>query len=167
MPAGFQSQVYAKQAPAMAGDFSSANPRHSAQAGEGAYVAGAGGVTISRFVWSDATDTLLLNTGTGVPTGFLHREQGTGLITTYLAETSNIIPQGFMVTAHKAGDFWVKNAGAGAVTKGMKVFANTTDGTANFAAAGATVAGSVETKWYAESAGAAGELIKMTTTYIG
>ncbi|WP_252720287.1 phage cement protein, partial [Acinetobacter baumannii] len=57
-----------------------------------------------------------------------------------------------------------KNAGAGAVTKGMKAFANNTNGSVSFAAAGAPVSGSTETKWYAHTAGAAGELIKISNT---
>jgi hypothetical protein len=61
------------------------------------------------------------------------------------------------------GDFWVKNAGAGSTTIGMKAFANNTNGTVSFAATGATVAGSTETKWYCATIGATGELVKMTS----
>lgn len=167
MATGFQTAVNLTQAPAVAGDFATANPWWSAEAGQGAYVAGSGGVTVGRFAWASTTDNTVSNAGTGVPTGFVHREFGQSLITAYLAETSNLIPAGFMVTLFKAGDFWAKNDGAGAVTISMKAFASNTTGQVSFAAAAATVAGSTETKWYAQSAGAAGELIKISNVTYG
>lgn len=163
----FQTSVNLIQAPAMEGDFSSANRWASAQAQQGSFVAGGAGVTVGRFAWADSNQNTVANTGTGVPTGFVHREQGAPLITTYLAETGNLIPAGFIVTLHKGGDFWVRNAGAGAVTVGMKAFANNTTGAVSFAATGATVAGATETKWSAESAAAAGELVMMTSLPVG
>lgn len=163
----FQNTVNLLQAPAVAGDFASANRWASAEAGPGSFVAGSGGVTMGLFAWADSSQNTVANTGTGAPTGFVHREQGAALITAYLAESGNLIPAGFMVTLMKGGDYWVRNAGAGAVTVGMKVFANNTTGAASFAAAGATVAGATETKWFAESAGAAGELVKMTSLPVG
>ena len=51
---GFQTTVNLQQAPAVAGDFATANPRASFPAGEGQYVAGASGVTVGRFAWIDA-----------------------------------------------------------------------------------------------------------------
>ena len=78
------------------------------------------------------------------------------------------VPSGFGIgNVFNAGDFWVKNAGSGAVTTGMKAFANLTNGTISFAATGATVTGSIETKWYAMSPGNAGELIKMSNLALG
>lgn len=164
----FQTQVYATQAPAIEGDFASVNPRHSVLSVEGGFVAGASGLTIGRFCWADAsTNRILANTGTGAPTGFLHRDLQ-GLITTYLAEAGMVIPAGFGIgELFNSGDFWVKNAGAGAATVGMKAFAKNADGTISFAAAGATVAGTTETKWFAMTAGAAGELVKMSDTPLG
>ncbi len=164
----FQTSVNLTQAPAVAGDFASANPRHSVLSVPGGFVAGAAGLTIGLFAWADsATGTVLLNSGTGAPTGFVHRDLQ-ALITTYLAEYGMTIPAGFGVgELFNGGDFWVKDAGASAVTIGMKAFANNTNGTISFAAAGATVSGSTETKWYAQTAGAAGELIKMTDTPLG
>jgi hypothetical protein len=116
------------------------------------------------FAWADAsTGTILSNAGTGAPTCFIHRcEQA--VITTYLGVASMTIPTGFGVgEMFDGGDFWVKNAGAGSTTIGMKAFANNTNGTISFAAAGATVAGSTETKWYCASISATGELVKMTS----
>jgi hypothetical protein len=164
----FQTQVNLTQAPGVAGDFCSANPRHSVLSVPGGFIAGTGGLTVGLFAWADtATGTVLLNTGTGVPTCFVHRAMA-ALITTYLSEFGTTIPAGFGVgEAFNGGDFWVKNAGASAVAVGMKAFANLTNGTVSFAAAGATVTGSIETKWIAMSAGAAGELIKMSNTPLG
>ncbi len=164
----FQQTINVNQAPAIAGDFASANPRHSALSVPGGYVAGPQGLTIGLFAWADtATGTVLANAGTGAPTGFVHRNLQ-AMITTYLAEFGMTIPAGFEVgDLFDAGAFFAKNAGAGAVTRGMKAFANNTNGTVSFAAAGATVAGSTETRWFAHSAGAAGHLIKISTTPLG
>jgi hypothetical protein len=156
------------QAPGVPGDFASANPRASLLSKEGGWVAAAAGVTVGLFVWADtATGTILANTGTGVPSGFMHRAlQATNYV--YLSSGTMLIPGGQGIgEAFNGGDFWVKNAGAGAVTVGMKAFANLTTGVATFAAAGATVAGAIETKWYAMTAAAAGEILKMSSTPIG
>jgi hypothetical protein len=164
----FQTQVNLTQAPAVAGDFASANPRHSVLSVPGGFIAGPNGLVVGLFAWADtATGTVLSNAGTGAPTGFVHRDM-MALITTFLSEFGMTIPQGFGVgELFNGGDFWVKNAGASAVTTGMKAFANNTNGTISFAAAGATVAGSTETKWFAMTTGAAGELIKMSNVALG
>ena len=167
----FQQAINITQAPAVEGDFASANPRHSVPSNEGGFKAGAGGVTIARFAWADvATNTLLLNAGSGAPTGFIHRAME-GLNYNYFLSTDStsfVIPSGFPVgELFNGGDFWVKNTGAGAVAIGQKAFASLTTGQVQFAAAGATVAGYVETKWVAATAGLAGELIKMSSTPLG
>jgi hypothetical protein len=164
----FQTSMQVTQAPGVAGDFASENPRHSQLSVPGGFVAGPNGVTIGLFAWADtATGTILSNTGTGLPTCFMHRNMQ-GMLTTYLQEYGMTIPAGMGVgEMFSGGDFFVKNAGASAVTIGMKAFANTTNGTVSFAAAGTTVAGSVETKWYAYTNNAAGELCKMSSTAPG
>jgi hypothetical protein len=163
----FQTQVNLTQAPAVEGDFASTNPRHSLLSTPGGWVAGTGGVTIGRFAWADTTGTILANAGTGAPSGFVRRNLQ-ALITTYLAESGMVIPTGFPVgDVYAGGDFWVKNTGAGAVTVGLKAFASNTTGAIQFAATGATVAGNTETKYFAMTAGAAGELIKMSNTPLG
>lgn len=130
---GFQTTVNQYPAPAVAGDFASANPRASAVAGPGTLVAGTGGATVGRFGWADANG-LVTNTGLGVPTGFIHRDMQ-ALITAYLADSSMVIPAGNPITLFKAGDFWGKFV-AGA-TAGHKVYAYYADGTL-FSAATAT-----------------------------
>src|SRR6266446_6746571 len=143
MPGGFQTQVNVQPAPALEGDFASANPRFSVLAGAGGLVAGASGVTIGRFAWAvnpsdpDESPTILNSFGSGLPTGFVHREQQ-ALITAFLADASMVVPKGFPVTAMSGGDFWVKNNGTTQAFIGNKVYVNFKDGTAYFAATGAT-----------------------------
>lgn len=146
MTAGFQRTVNLQQAAAVAGDFASANPRASVVGHEGTLVAGANGVTVARFAWATAAG-LVSNAGVGKPTGFVHRRQGSALITQYLAEVSSLIPAGFEVTLMATGDYWV--APAASVSLNQKVFANLGDGTIVGGAAGATIAGFVGTASFA------------------
>lgn len=156
MTAGFQRSAQLQQAAAVAGDFASANPRSSVVSHEGTLVAAPAGVTVGRFAWATSAG-LVSNAGTGVPTGFVPRRQGAALITTYLAETSLAIPQGFEVTLMKDGDYWV--APTAQATVGQKVFANFADGTIQTAAAGATIAGFSGTASFATNV--------MTVTVVG
>lgn len=116
----FQTVVHNDPNPAVAGDFASANPRASAVAGPGAFVAGAAGANIGLFGWADANG-VVTNTGAGAPTGFIHRDLQ-GLITAWLGEASMNIPQGLPVTLMSAGDFWAKTLTT--ATVGQKVFAD-------------------------------------------
>ena len=73
---GFQTQVNIQPAPAVNGDFASANPRTNVLAGPGALVAAAGGCIIGRFGWTDrATYSLVSNAGPGAPDGFVGRRR--------------------------------------------------------------------------------------------
>lgn len=157
---GFQTTVNLQQAPAVAGDFATANPRASFPGGEGQYVAAAAGVTVGRFAWIDGTTGLVSNTGTGKPDGFIHREQQ-ALISVYLAEASNVVPQGFPVTVMRTGDYWA-TATVGAAAKGQKVFAKLTDGTVQAGAAGASIAGFIETDFVITQGCALNELAVIT-----
>ncbi len=160
---GFPTSINVNPAIGLPGDFASANPRHSVVAPPGGFSAGAGGLTIGLFAWADSTTgQILSNAGTGLPTGILHRNFQ-ALITVYLTEFGYTVPAGFPIgELFDDGDFFVKNAGASAVAVGMKAFANNTNGTISFAAAGATVSGSTETAWFAKTSGAAGELVVMS-----
>lgn len=143
---GFQEQVNSQQAPAVAGDFASANPRAAVLAGEAALVAGDGGVTVGRFAWVDDDGKTVFNHGTATrkPNGFVHRDQQ-ALISTYLAEASNLIPEGFMVTLFNEGDFWATVTGSIAAAIGDSVYATYADGniTMTSAATGAAATGSI------------------------
>lgn len=126
---GFQNRVNLQQAPAVAGDFASANPRASVLANEGGLVAGPGGVTVGRFAWiSDDGKTVHNYANTPrVPDGFVHRDMQ-GLIATYLADSSMLIPEGFPITLCAAGDFYAKLAGANAAARNSALFADYSTG---------------------------------------
>jgi hypothetical protein len=142
----FQNKVNLQQAPAVAGDFASSNPRASVLAGEGALIAGPGGVTVGRFAWIEPDGRTVVNFGTAPakPAGFVHREQQ-ALITVYLGEASNVIPEGFPVILHDEGDFFAANAGPSASTIGEAIYASYSDGKAYMGAApdGASVTGAM------------------------
>ena len=93
MSGGIQSSVTVQPAPAIAGDFASANPRYTVDAGPGGLIAGPSGVTIGLFAWAsfqyndaDGAPAALNNYGAGPVTGFVGRSEQ-GLITTYLAQS--------------------------------------------------------------------------------
>ena len=157
---GFQTQVNAQQAPAVAGDFASGNPRAAVVSPEGGFVAGAAGVTVGRFAWIQSDGVTVLNTGTGKPDGFIHREQQ-ALISTYLAESGNLVPVGFPVTLMRTGDYYAKVTVASA-EKGEVAFAKLADGTMQPAAAGATVSGFIETDFVISRPAGVGELAVMS-----
>lgn len=150
---GFPSQVNAQPAQAVAGDFADKDPRAVVNAGPGGLVAGAAGVTAGRFAWwsfaavdPNGTPTIANSFGTGPVTGIVHRGQQ-GLITTYLAESGMLTPQGFAITLFSSGSFWVRNAGTTEALIGQKAYANFADGQVTFAAtaapATAVVTGSI------------------------
>jgi hypothetical protein len=154
----FQNQVNVQPAPAVAGDFASANPRWSVNAGPGGLVAGVGGVTVGRFAWWDnANHRTVLNSGAGVPTGFVHREQQ-ALITTYLSEAANVVPVGFGVTLMSGGDFWALNDGTTEALVGQKAYADLATGKVSFAATGSAATGSVTGSIAASTASVTGSI---------
>jgi hypothetical protein len=157
---GFQKQVNLTPAPAVAGDFASANPRSSVVAPEGGFVAGSGGVTVARFAWAQSDGTVLNADASAVPSGFVHREQQ-ALISTYLAESGNLIPAGLPVTIMRDGDYYF-TANTNAAVLGQKVFASKTDGSTRTGAAGATITGYTETAFTVSRACLTGELGVMT-----
>ncbi len=166
---GFQTTINLQPAPAVEGDFASANPYDSVLTGPGAFVAGPNGLTVGKFAWLDPTETLAANapvTGSSVaPNGFVHRGSNAAQIITYLAETSMVVPSGMGVTLHEGGDFWARitTTAVTSLTTAVKAFASTTDGSlVGGGAAGATIAGAVETSWYIRSLGAVGELVKIS-----
>lgn len=175
----FPTLVNVAQALAIAGDFADRNPRSTVDVGGAGFVADAVGATVGRFAWADFTALTVKNTAvSGAPSGFIAREQQ-ALITTYLAESGNVIPGGQPVTLFNEGGFWVANAnaagahanGTGTNTIGEKVYAALADGQIRFGATGGGGAGNltgyVETKFYAQSIGAVGELVKITSHPLG
>lgn len=144
----FPTQVQTQPAPAVAGDFSSANPYRTVNSGQGAFVAGAG-LFVGRFAWADPTNTVLnsnfavgsppaAGVSAGNPTapiGFIGRNQQ-GLITTFLAEASMQILPGIQCVAFRGGDFWAVNSGLLAAQIGMKAYALYSTGLVAFAPTG-------------------------------
>lgn len=117
----FQTSVKSQQAPAIAGDFASANPRASVLAGESALVAGANGVTVGNFAWSLGNVAMSNFQASPAQVGFVHREMN-AIITVWLGQSSMTVPAGLPVTLMEAGDFW--GLFAGGATIGQKVYAN-------------------------------------------
>jgi hypothetical protein len=131
----FPSQVGYNEAPAVLGDWCSANPRFSALSESEGFVAGAS-LYVGRFAWADAATNKILNSyGSGPPTGFVHR-QWQALITAFLAETSLQVYPGTQAAAMSGGDFWMLNGGTLTTTVGMKVYAKYADGTTAFGPTG-------------------------------
>ena len=155
----FQRTVKNHQAPAVAGDFASANPNASMLAGEGRLVAGDDGVTVGVFAWADAEGKVGHAKGAGGRIGFVHREMQAS-ITGYLQEHGNRILPGQIVTLAVAGDFWAHFATGAEI--GQTVFANDTDGTLK-ASSAASEAGHTATRFKVASKAEAGELAKITT----
>lgn len=143
MPGGFQAQVNVQPAPAVAGDFASSNPRTFFDAGPGGLIAGPSGLAVGLFAWvtpptdPDNTNTVANNFGGGNTAGFVHREQQ-GLITTFLADSSQAMQPGMSASLMTNGDVWVKNAGSSEALVGMKAYALFASGAVIFAAASAT-----------------------------
>ncbi len=144
---GFQSQVNQVPAPGVEGDFATLNPFYEYPFGPGGAVAGPNGLTVGRACWLDQTyldpdnaPTQVNNYGTGVPIGILGRRQQ-GVITTFLAEGTMLVPAGLGVGVLSAADIWVKNSGTTQAQIGQKAYAAFADGTWNFAATGNASAG--------------------------
>lgn len=168
---GFQQQINIQPAPAVAGDFASADPRASVLAGPGQLVAGPNGLILARFAWLDITQTLASNTGSGLPAGFAGRQSNWGvLITTFLAESSMTVTRGMMVTLHREGDFWVVNSGTTEVVPNLKAYAQYGTGLVTFAATGTPPSGASTTGSIAAGAGSVTGSIAddiMTVTAVG
>ncbi len=141
---GFQRSVNSDPAPAIEGDFASANPRASMLAGPGALTAGAAGVIVGRFGRASNADGTVTNGDPGVASriGFIHRNQP-AIIVAWLGQATLTVTSGLEMTLFDAGDFWCRFA-AGA-TIGQKAFASYADGTAVAGTAGGTVAGATVT----------------------
>lgn len=144
---GFQRIINTEPAPAVEGDFASANPRASMLAGPAALVAGPLGVIVGRFGRANFANGAVTNAdpgvGTSSATGFVARPGNTAQITAWLGESSMIVYAGREITMHVRGDFWARFA-AGA-TPGQKVFASYADGLPVAGTAGGSVAGAVVT----------------------
>jgi len=166
---GFQTGVASQPAVAIAGDFCDHNPRFTVDAGQGALVVGAAGLTIGRFAWAtqpvdnDGAAAIVSNNGTGPVTGFVAREQQ-ALITKYLDDASMVIAPGFMCTLYSGGGFWVVNDGATQALVGQTAYANYADGKVTFAsaAAAASVTGTIAAGTFSSTGSITNEILTVT-----
>lgn len=161
----FQQTVFTRQAPAVPGDFASDNPRNFYPGGPNGIVTGNSGLTIGNFAWAqmsyldwDNGATVMNNFGFGLPSGIVHRQQ-VGVITTFLADNSMLIPSGMNCSILTAGDIWLKNSGSALAQPGMKAYANLATGAVNFA-----ITGSPTTVATASSGGSLAAGTAATTT---
>lgn len=141
----FQQSVNRQPAPAVEGDFASANPRASLLAGPGALTAGPDGVAVGQFAWARNDNGQASNAHPGVSSrlGYCARHGNVSIITPFLGRSTMLVPPGVEITLHDGGDFWDRFA-AGA-TIGQKVFASYADGSAIAGTAGSPPAGAVVT----------------------
>lgn len=141
------------------GALASANPRRSVLSPEAGFRVGSKGLTIAAFAWINDDGVTVSNTGTGTPAGFVHRDQQ-GLTTQYLQSSTMAIPAGFGVTLSEGGDFWA--VASTDAQRGQAVYASTTDGTLQTAAAGSPPEGTVATGWTVSQGAQAGTEIIIT-----
>lgn len=94
------------------------------------------------------------------PDGFLLNDRSAWISDIY-DESTMVMPQGYMVDLKAQGDYFAVTSTA--ATRGQKIFASTTDGSISTGAAGATISGSIETKFYVALGGNAGETITIST----
>jgi len=147
---GFQTATYALQAPGIAGDFASANPRavllSSQIYNSTGIAAGPNGLTVGLFAWLDpSTLSVANNYGPSMPNGFVGNSHQ-ALITTYLTQYGMTIPAGFPAAdIYDAGDFFIVNNGSTIAQPGMKAYANNLTGVASFAATGNPTVGATST----------------------
>lgn len=151
----FQNQVNIEPAIGLPGGYAAVNPIVSTPLG---YIAKSA-VTVGAFCWEDSEVAgQVVPSGSGLPLGFVVREVNVPMSTS--VDYTNTVPAGATATIAVEGDFFVQPAAS--VTKGQKVFANTTTGLVSGASAGSVVSGAVETNWeFATSAGA-GEIAIIT-----
>ncbi len=176
---GFQNTVNNAQPVGLPGDFASENPARQLIPPFGIaggistangfavdqFYAGTTGATIGQFAWIQSDGTLTsVGVNTNAPDGFIPRNQQGLILTQPTGITPSTdtwygatVPVGQMVTAFESGSFYAKATVAGA-TYGQKAFAKSTDGSIQFAAAGATVSGFVETAFVCRATVAVNEI---------
>lgn len=129
-----------------------------------------GDVKIAGFVWlSAAKEGFASQGGTGAPLGFVERWMAYPLKDSEVHTINGVdgvratmtAQDGWPLTIARKGDFYAVATTAAIV--GQKVFANETDGTIATDAAGATIPGYVETGFVVKKAGAAGEVIVISS----
>ncbi|MXV35748.1 MULTISPECIES: hypothetical protein [unclassified Saccharibacter] len=159
MPTEFQRTVNYTWPQGYAGAIASANPRRSVISPEAGFRVGSSGLVIAAFAWVNQDGMTVSNTGSGKPTGFVHRDQQ-GLTTQYLQGATMSIPAGFAVTLSSGGDYWALSQTD--ATVGQSVYASTKDGTLQTAAPGSAPQNTVDTGWIVTQGAPAGTEIIIT-----
>ena len=122
-------------------------------------LAATGGVIIGHFVWPvSGSPDQVTTTGTGQPLGIVRRVQD-GVIPSG-AEASMTISAGRPVPVVIKGDLLVVSAAP--ATAGQKVFAVLATGLIVAGAAGATIAGAIETTWRIVTSASAGDVFQIS-----
>lgn len=162
----FQTQVAKFPGLGVPGDKASLNPIVTTDRN---YIAGDAAVTIGNFVWDDPANPVPPDYhGSAVSTGAADTPP-LGIVLRNLSYVNYdirdggtlIVPEGSNITTVIHGDLYV--VATTAATKGQKVFATLAGGAIQTGAAGATIAGAVETPWFVVEGGAAGELITVSS----
>ena len=161
----FQKSINLNPPLAVEGSFASVSNTHNVLAGTQQFVADTAGVTMARFAYADLATgkvtTVKPSSLTNVAVGFVRRGDNTAVITSWLGDSTLVIPAGYGVTLYDRGDFWVKTSTA--ATVGQAVFQNDTTGIISTGTAGASVAGATEIPLFkVASIGAANSLIKIS-----
>lgn len=138
----FQGAVAVTPGIGVPGDFASINPRHHLVSGavDPPMVANADGVTVGRFailnVQGTVDSTPAFAAVSASNLGFVHRVVGSALITTWLSETSMVIPAGMPVELFSHADFFaLADAITGTPARGAKVIWDPATGLINVGAA--------------------------------
>ena len=140
MPFSFQVAVGSDPAPAIEGDFASANPHRSMLADVGSFVAGTG-LYIGTFA-VEPTGLVANSGGVGSVYGFVQRTQ-ISLILPFLGGYSMQVMPGVECTLMDGGDFYARFAGG--ATRGQKVFVVPGTGLGIAGATGASINAAVVT----------------------
>ena len=165
---GFQTQVSKDPAIGVPGDKASLNVCIYTDRN---YVAGDGKVTIGQFVWFDPSNPTEFH-GTGIlnalstgaagakPLGIVQRNLS-AVNYDIMSGATMVVPEGSALNVVIKGDLYAQAATA--ATRGQKVFAVLADGSLKTGAAGATIAGAIETSFEVKDGGDAGDLITISS----
>lgn len=137
----FQTSVAVFPAIGIPGDFASTNPRQHLVSGtrDQIMVADEDGVTMGRFAILNPDGTVTSSPAfadvEASRLGFVHRVIGSALITTWLGESTMLIPEGRPVELFSHGEFFaIADAITGTPVRGAAVVWNPTTGQINIGA---------------------------------
>ena len=167
--ANFQNQVVKVPGLGVPGDKASLNPIVTTDRN---YIAGDAAVKVGNFVWADPLNPVSPDYhGSGVWEALSTGGAGVlplGVVVRNLSYVNYDILSGATLTVAKGANLTVVTradlyaVATTAATKGQKVFATLAGGAIQTGAAGATIAGAIETPWFVVEGGAAGELITIS-----